>query len=81
MAYIETVPDAEADGALRRVYEASRKRDRRVAEVIRVLSQNPPALERFMALYGTIAYGPSGLSRAQREMIAIVVSKTNGCHY
>ena len=34
-----------------------------------------------MRLYKRIAYGPSPLSRAQREMIAVVVSKANGCRY
>jgi len=26
-------------------------------------------------------YGPSDLSRAEREMIAVVVSPVNACHY
>jgi alkylhydroperoxidase family enzyme len=33
------------------------------------------------ALYGALMHGRSPLTRAQREMIAVVVSRTNGCHY
>jgi alkylhydroperoxidase family enzyme len=34
-----------------------------------------------MRLYGSIMFGPSPLSRAQREMIAVVTSTVNDCHY
>ena len=81
MPYVHTIPPDEARGRLRAQYEASLRRDRRVAGVIRVMSQNAEALDRLLDLYGTVAYGPSGLSRAQREMIALVVSKANGCRY
>jgi alkylhydroperoxidase family enzyme len=34
-----------------------------------------------IGLYLAIMHGRSGLSRARREMLAVVVSKANGCHY
>jgi alkylhydroperoxidase family enzyme len=34
-----------------------------------------------LALYRTIMYGESGLSRAEREAIAVCVSAANECHY
>lgn len=34
-----------------------------------------------MNLYRAIMFGPSPLSRRQREMMATVVSASNGCHY
>jgi hypothetical protein len=42
---------------------------------------HPAALRAHYDLYRTLMFGRSELSRAQREMIAVVVSKTNGCHY
>lgn len=81
MAFVEQVPEGDARGKLARQYAASRERDRRIANIIRVMSQNPDALDLFLKLYERVAYGPSGLSRAQREMVAVVVSKANGCHY
>jgi hypothetical protein len=34
-----------------------------------------------MELYRTIMFGGSGLSRAEREAIAVCVSAANDCHY
>lgn len=44
-------------------------------------SLNPAALRAHLALYRTIMFGPSGLSRAEREAIAVCVSAANECHY
>ena len=81
MAYIETIPPEDADEQLKEVYKLGMRRDGRVAAILEVMSQHGQALSELMKLYMTIAYGPSGISRAQREMIAVVVSKTNGCRY
>ena len=44
-------------------------------------SLNREALEAHLALYRTIMFGPSGLSRIEREAIAVCVSAANDCHY
>jgi alkylhydroperoxidase family enzyme len=44
-------------------------------------SLNPAAMRAHVALYRTIMYGPSGLSRAEREAVAVYVSAANDCHY
>jgi alkylhydroperoxidase family enzyme len=38
-------------------------------------------MEGHAGLFRAIMYGPSPLSRYQREMIAVVVSAINKCHY
>ncbi|MEM6758583.1 MAG: peroxidase-related enzyme [Pseudomonadota bacterium] len=38
-------------------------------------------LNAFSALYNDLMLAPSGLSKLEREMIAVVVSATNRCHY
>ena len=45
------------------------------------MSRSPKALRDAMKMYLTIMHGPSDLSRAQREMMATVVSQVNQCHY
>jgi len=45
------------------------------------MSQSPSALKEAMRLYLAIMFGESKLSRAQREMIATVVSQVNHCKY
>lgn len=81
MPYIETVAEEDADGALARQYEASRKRDGRVAGIVSAMSRNPEALADLMRLYATVARAPSGLTRAEREMIAVVASRATRCRY
>lgn len=39
------------------------------------------AAERGQVLYRTIMFGPSPLTRLERELVATVVSEANGCHY
>jgi hypothetical protein len=34
-----------------------------------------------MELYRAIMFGPSELSRTERELLAVVVSCANDCHY
>jgi hypothetical protein len=43
-------------------------------------SLNPDALQAHVRLYRTIIFGPSGLSRPEREAIAVAVSAANDSH-
>jgi uncharacterized peroxidase-related enzyme len=38
-------------------------------------------LETFVAMYNDLMLGPSGLSKLEREMIAVAVSSQNRCYY
>jgi uncharacterized peroxidase-related enzyme len=38
-------------------------------------------LEAFVAMYNDLMLGPSGLSKLEREMIAVAVSAQNRCYY
>lgn len=51
------------------------------ANVVACHSLNAAAMRAHLALYRTIMFGPSGLSRAEREAIAVCVSAANDCHY
>jgi len=81
MAWIETVSPERAEGALKRLYEEAVERAGRVYNVIRLQSLRPAVLRASVQLYSQIMKGESGLSRAEREMIAVVVSRANGCFY
>ena len=52
-----------------------------VDNILKIHSLNPPSLRAHFEFYKTLMRGPSGLSRIQREMIAVVVSTANRCHY
>jgi uncharacterized peroxidase-related enzyme len=82
MPWIRTVPPEEATGLLRQIYDAALRRAGRVFNVVRLQSLRPKVLDASMQLYLQLMHAPDGaLTRAQREMIAVVVSATNGCHY
>ena len=52
-----------------------------VPNVLRVFALRPQHLLRWWAYYDELLRGESGLTKVQREMIAVVVSTTNRCHY
>lgn len=82
MAWIRTVAPEAAEGLLRQLYRAALKRAGKVFNVIRVQSLRPRVLRASTQLYLEIMHSPeSGLSRAQREMIATAVSSVNDCYY
>ncbi|MFQ5875465.1 MAG: hypothetical protein ACE5JL_16945 [Dehalococcoidia bacterium] len=51
------------------------------ANVIRVMSLNPKAMEAVSRQGGAITFGASSLTRVQEEAIATVVSVVNRCRY
>ena len=81
MAWIKVIEPREATGALKQEYDAAVERAGKVFNILKVQSLNPPALQASMQMYRTTMFGPSGLSRAEREMLATVVSWANHCFY
>lgn len=52
-----------------------------VPNVLRIFALRPTHLLGWWRYYDELLRGESGLTKAQREMIAVVVSTTNACHY
>ena len=81
MAWIKVVEPEDAGGALKQEYDDAVKRAGKIFNILKVQSLNPAALRASMQMYRTTMFGPSGLSRADREMLATVVSWANQCFY
>ena len=81
MTWIRTIPPGEAEGPLRASYDRAVARAGRVFHIVRTMSTSPRILDASMGLYLEVMHGPGGLSRRRREMLAVVVSATNACHY
>jgi len=79
-AWIRTVDPEDAEGPLARVYHATKRRYGFVPNVRRALSLNPGALRAYLQLSGEV-YAGGPLPAVEREMIAVVVSAINECHY
>ncbi|HEX6222608.1 MAG TPA: carboxymuconolactone decarboxylase family protein [Acidimicrobiia bacterium] len=81
MAHVHIVDYEESTGVCRREYDAAMKRAGRIWNIVSVQSQLPEVMRDSMRVYLSIMYGPSPLTRAQREMMAVVTSQANDCHY
>lgn len=81
MAYIKYVDEQAASNELRELYDRYRGPEGDIDNILRIHGLNPASLEGHARLYRTLMHGRSELSRPQREMIAVVVSSINNCHY
>ena len=80
--WIRWLFNEEATGLLKKEYDAALKRAGRVWNIVRIMSLRPTAMQASMRLYGSVVHQSSKLlGRAEREMIAVVVSQANDCHY
>ena len=81
MPHIRLIDEDEADGLLKEEYDAAIERAGKVFNILRSMSLNPPVLRASMELYKAIMFGPSSLTRQERELLATVTSATNECYY
>ena len=81
MAWIEMVPEEEAEGYLKELYAQYTEPWGGVDNIMKIHSLNPKSMKTHFDFYAHLMRGRSDLSKVQREMIAIVTSVTNHCHY
>ena len=81
MPWIQTIDIDAATGFLKQQLAEAVKRAGRVWNIVGIMSLNPRVLRNSMDFYASVMYGRSPLSRAQRELMAVVVSTSNHCRY
>jgi len=81
MSWIREITLEEATGFLKKQLDTAMKRAGRVWNIVQVMSLSPRSMDASLKLYGAVMFGESPLSRVQREMLATVVSKEQGCFY
>jgi uncharacterized peroxidase-related enzyme len=79
--FLRLISEDEATGPLKRQYEAAVERAGKVFNIIKAMSLRPAVLRRSLDLYRVIMFGRSELSRSERELLAVVVSRANDCFY
>jgi alkylhydroperoxidase family enzyme len=79
--FLRLIDEDEAGGELKREYDAALGRTGKVFNIVKAMSLRPGVLGRSMDLYREIMFGRSELTRAERELLAVVVSVDNDCHY
>jgi uncharacterized peroxidase-related enzyme len=78
---LRLIDEGEATGALKAEYEAAIGRAGKVFNIVKAMSLSPETLRASLDLYRAVMFGDSELSRAERELLAVVVSRTNDCYY
>ena len=81
MPNLRLIEEGEATGALKDEYDAAIARVGKVFNIVKAMSLNPETLRASMELYRAVMFGRSELSRTERELLAVVVSRVNDCHY
>lgn len=81
MPYIKQITIDQASGLLKRELEKAVARAGRVWNIVQIMSLNGRVMKSSMEMYGATMFAESPLSRTQREMLAVVVSKANHCVY
>lgn len=82
MAWIETKALDEAEGELAELYrQGVDPRTGQLDNIMSIHSAHPAGLAAHLALYTAVMRGTPTLRKVDREMIALVVSRHNACHY
>lgn len=82
MSFIRTVPEEQWDGDLAPLRPAvADPTTGRVDAIMAVHSLNPRGLAAHHALYRSAMAGTPTLRKVDRELVALVVSLENRCHY
>jgi len=82
VAWIDTQREDEWQGALAELYGqvVDRAHDR-VDNIMQIHSLDASAMEGHLAVYSAAMSGTKSLRKVERELIALVVSDINECHY
>lgn len=75
------LPRAELSAAMQAYFAKCIEKIGYVPNVLAAYAHNNAKLETFAAFYNELMLAPSGLSKLEREMIAVVVSAENRCFY
>lgn len=79
MNYMEKIMPEQPSGSVGEIYAELLKKRGKTSEYLQANSLPPVSMFSHLALYLDILYKPGGLTRQQREMIALVVSRENHC--
>src|SRR6516225_11752537 len=76
------VPDpAKLDSDIKAVFDKCVEKIGFIPNVLRAYSLRPNKMRNFRAMSNELMLAPSGLSKLEREMVAVVVSCANHCYY
>ena len=81
MAWVKSIEEHEAGKELQGIYEQIKSFKGRLGILYKVRGLLHETMTSQFELYRTLMFGKRGISRVQREMVVVVVSSLNRCHY
>jgi len=82
MSWIDTIAPDDADDELAELYrQVLDPRTGELDNIMRIHSLHPKGLAAHQEVYSAAMRPTATLRKAEREMIALVVSQINECHY
>lgn len=81
MSWINVIDVTEANGKLKQVYMELEEKRGKISNIMKIHSLNSDVMKNHIDLYLNLMFGSSGLSREDREFIAVTVSVINNCEY
>ncbi len=81
MARIKVVQPEDADKELKDVYDELVQKRGQLSEVLKIQSLHPASIKSHVHFYMDIMFSKTALTRAEKELIAVVVSVANGFVY
>lgn len=81
MTWIKTIDEAEATDELEKIYTKLKEKRGKIANILKVQSLLPQTMEDHLQLYTHIMFNKSTISREDKELIAVIVSRLNNCSY
>ena len=76
-----SLPEVKLSDSMSAYFRKCRERLGFVPNVLKAYAFDMAKLQAFVAMYNDLMLGPSGLSKPEREMIAVAVSSQNRCYY
>ncbi len=82
MAWIRQIDEDDAEGEVKRLYDALLVPESgKVDHILKIHGLHPAGLRGHLALYRAVMTGSDTLPKAERELVAYTVSRINECHY
>jgi uncharacterized peroxidase-related enzyme len=78
---LSTPDEASVPDDLKPYWAKCREKLGMIPNVLTAYALRPEKLRTFIAMYNELMLGASGLSKLEREMVAVVVSSINRCYY
>lgn len=78
---LEIAPETELSAPMQAYFDKCQEKLGLIPNVLLSYAFNTAKLEAFVAFYNDLMLAPSGLSKLDRELIAVAVSSINHCYY